>query len=219
MTKMILRDKTEIQIYDGASLSSITTKIDNYIDIIDLIIKLTPGNLSDIQFINESEELIAKYTDMVLNNGSISISVDSDPVIVNFGIRERTLEEKRKADVDIVIKCLSDEQAIIVKDLYPFWSVYPKYEIGDRIQYDSKLYKCLKDHQAQLDWTPDAATSLWAEILTEPGEILPWKQPDSTNGYHKGDKVTHKGQTWESDIDNNVWEPGAIGTESLWHTI
>ncbi len=51
----------------------------------------------------------------------------------------------------------------------------------------------------------------FAEVLTDPDRILPWKQPDSTNPYAKGDKVTHKGFTWISDIDGNVWEPGAYG--------
>ena len=27
----------------------------------------------------------------------------------------------------------------------------------------------------------------------------------SANAYAKGDKVTHNGKTWISDIDNNVW--------------
>jgi hypothetical protein len=31
--------------------------------------------------------------------------------------------------------------------------------------------------------------------------------------------VTHNGKTWESLIDNNVWEPGAVGTETLWKEI
>ena len=29
----------------------------------------------------------------------------------------------------------------------------------------------------------------------------------------------HNGKTWESLVDNNVWEPGAVGTESLWKEI
>ena len=41
--------------------------------------------------------------------------------------------------------------------------------------------------------------------------IPEWEQPDSTNPYMKGDKVTHGGKTWVSDIDNNVWEPGVYG--------
>ena len=30
----------------------------------------------------------------------------------------------------------------------------------------------------------------------------------SANAYAKGDKVTHNGKTWISDIDNNAWAPG-----------
>ena len=46
-----------------------------------------------------------------------------------------------------------------------------------------------------------------------------WEQPDSTNPYMKGDKVTHNGKTWVSLIDNNVWEPGATGTAALWQEV
>lgn len=30
------------------------------------------------------------------------------------------------------------------------------------------------------------------------------------------DTVTHNGVVYVSLVDNNVWEPGAEGTESLW---
>ena len=33
------------------------------------------------------------------------------------------------------------------------------------------------------------------------------------------DKVMHNGKKWESLVDNNVWEPGATGTESLWKEV
>ena len=46
---------------------------------------------------------------------------------------------------------------------------------------------------------------------TEVDDIPEWVQPDSTNPYRKGDKVVHNGKTWESTIDNNVWEPGVYG--------
>ena len=78
--------------------------------------------------------------------------------------------------------------------------------------------KCIQAHTSQADWTPENAPSLYAKIL--PGqsgtEIGEWVQPDSTNPYMKGDKVTHGGKVWVSSVDNNVWEPGATGTESLW---
>lgn len=219
MKKMILKDGSEIQIRDGAGLLLLVTDIGSYDDIKDLAAKLTPGNLTQVQFAQESGEVTAVYTDMMLMGDCLTVSVGGDQITATFGIRERTLEERQQADVTTAIAYLSDEQAVTVKDLYPEWLPDSTHKTGDRVQYEDKLYKCLSDHTAQPEWTPDAAPSLWAEILTRPGEILPWKQPDSTNPYHRGDKVTHKGQTWESDIDNNVWEPGAVGTEALWHVV
>lgn len=41
------------------------------------------------------------------------------------------------------------------------------------------------------------------------------EQPESTNPYSKGDKVTHNGKTWRSTIAGNVWEPGVYGWEEI----
>jgi chitodextrinase len=111
---------------------------------------------------------------------------------------------------------LTDEQALEVQIIYPIWTSTGTYAVGDRVRYNNALYRCLIAHTAQESWTPEAAASLWAKILTDPsGGILPWEQPDSTNPYKKGDKVTHNGKTWISTIDNNVWEPGVYGWEEV----
>lgn len=106
-----------------------------------------------------------------------------------------------------------DEQALSVQDLYDEWSGDGvEYNPGTYLRYSGILYKVLQDHTSQPDWTPDAAASLYAKVLIDPsGRILPWEQPDATNPYMKGDKVTHNEKIWESETDNNVWEPGATG--------
>lgn len=115
---------------------------------------------------------------------------------------------------------LTDAQALKVQGLFPAWSAEATYAVGDRVKYNGTLYRCLTAHTAQATWTPTDSPSLWAKVLTDPsGTILPWVQPDSTNPYAKGDKVTHNEKTWESLVDNNVWEPGAIGTENLWKEV
>ena len=107
---------------------------------------------------------------------------------------------------------LDDETAVLVPNLFDMWSDSKHYEKDERVTYNGTLYKCLQAHDAQADWTPTGAPSLWAEVLPgQSGEIGEWKQPSSTNGYKTGDKVTHNGKTWESTADNNVWEPGAVG--------
>lgn len=59
---------------------------------------------------------------------------------------------------------------------------------------------------------PTDAPSLFAKVLIPDENVVPaWEQPDSTNPYMVGDKVTHNGGTWVSVVDNNVWEPGTYG--------
>ncbi|CCZ26941.1 carbohydrate binding domain protein [[Ruminococcus] torques CAG:61] len=115
----------------------------------------------------------------------------------------------------------NDEQALKVSDLYDAWSGEGvAYKTGKYLRYNNILYKVLQNHTSQADWTPDTASSLYAKVLTDPdGKVLPWEQPNSTNPYKKGDRVTHKGKTWESLVDSNVWEPGAVGSESLWKEV
>lgn len=110
----------------------------------------------------------------------------------------------------------TDEQALAVPALYPAWRSGIYYEVGIRVLYNGILYKVLTAHTSQDDWTPDAAPSLFAKVLIPDETIVPeWQQPDSTNPYGAGDKVTHNGKTWVSDIDNNVWEPGVYGWTEL----
>lgn len=83
-----------------------------------------------------------------------------------------------------------------------------------RCRYAGELYRFIGQgvQVMQPGWNPVAAPSLWAQILPgQDGTVGEWVQPGSTNGYSKGDQVTHNGHLWESTADNNVWEPGAVG--------
>lgn len=106
------------------------------------------------------------------------------------------------------ITALSDEVALLMPDAYPAWTGAGKeYKKDTRVTYNGVLYKVLQDHTSQETWTPEAAPSLFAKVLTAEGEILDWQQPGSTNPYMKGDKVKYNGKVYESLIDNNVWKP------------
>ena len=134
-------------------------------------------------------------------------------------------EEVQQAAVlvaQIQAQSLTDEQAITIKAIYPEYDPngvqYPK---DFKATYSDELYKCLQAHTSQKDWNPENSPSLWAKVLDgqEGTGIGEWEQPDSTNPYMLGDQVTHNGKTWESLVDNNVWEPGAQGSEALWKIV
>lgn len=106
----------------------------------------------------------------------------------------------------------SDETALSAIELYPIWNESATYSVGNRVRYNDVLYKCLQAHTAQSTWAPMDAPSLWTKVLIPSPSVIPeWEQPESTNPYMKGDKVKHNGKTWESTVDNNVWEPGVYG--------
>ena len=105
---------------------------------------------------------------------------------------------------------LDDETALTGVELFPPWSVGKSYATGDRVQYEGTLYKCVQAHTSQADWTPPATPALWTAVSLD--EYPAWVQPTGAHdAYSKGDKVTHNGKRWTSDVDNNTWEPGVYG--------
>jgi chitodextrinase len=123
---------------------------------------------------------------------------------------------KLRTIIEQAAQSLPDETALEAVELYPKWESGVFYDAGLKVRYEDVLYTVLTAHMTQSDWTPDAAPSLFAKVLIpDPGVIPAWEQPDSTNAYSKGDKVTHNGKTWVSEVDNNVWEPGVYGWDEI----
>lgn len=149
-------------------------------------------------------------------NGAIYDMPESEISEMQSYARNRPLTETEVSRMLIAqqINTLSvdDTTALRMVEFYPAWEAGTDYAAGFKVQHNGTLYKCLTAHTSQADWTPEAAPSLWAKVLIPDPDVIPaWEQPDSTNPYMQGDKVTHNGKTWASTIDNNVWEPGVYG--------
>lgn len=121
-----------------------------------------------------------------------------------------------RALIELAANSLDDTDALEGMELYPVWNAQAVYRTGQRVRHEGVLYRCLQDHESQAGWTPTAAQSLWARVLIEQPDVVPaWVQPESTNPYQKGDRVTHRGKLWVSRVDQNVWEPGVYGWEEV----
>ena len=63
---------------------------------------------------------------------------------------------------------------------------------------------------SQADWTPDKTPALWTVVSLD--EWPEWVQPTGAqDAYALNAKVSHKGDHWTSDYDNNTWEPSVFG--------
>lgn len=120
------------------------------------------------------------------------------------------MARKLRPIIEQAVQNLTEETALDAVDLFPAWKENQRYSAGQKIRYAGVLYSVLQDHTSQSDWTPTAASSLFAKVLIPDPDVIPdWEQPDSTNPYSKGDRVRFEGKIYESLIDGNVWSPSA----------
>lgn len=104
-----------------------------------------------------------------------------------------------------------DEKLIDNMAAFPYWNPNGvEYAAGDILQDDGKLYRVIQSHRSQADWKPSLVPALFKEISLD--EYPEWKQPTGAHdAYMKGDKCSHNGKHWVSDVDNNTWEPSVYG--------
>lgn len=150
----------------------------------------------------------AKVTTTVLQDGQDA--QDALTILVQAGAISTTQAATYRAIIEQAMQSIGDEIALAAVPLFPEWAEGVEYAADQRVKHQGVLYCVLTAHTSQVDWTPDAATSLFAKVLIPDENAIPeWEQPDSTNSYMTGDKVTYNGVVYESLIDNNVWAPDA----------
>lgn len=80
------------------------------------------------------------------------------------------------------------------------------YATGARVRHNGEIWTSTADNNV---WEPGTVNAPWisdSEAQQEP-TIAEWTQPDSTNPYMTGDRVSYNGDIYESLIDNNIWSP------------
>ena len=59
---------------------------------------------------------------------------------------------------------LDDETALTGVELFPRWTIDRAYVVGDKVQRNGKLWRCIQAHTSQIGWEPENVASLWTEI-------------------------------------------------------
>lgn len=185
------------------------------------------GLVADFNFVENSKEFCTsnnveeamEYFDLYLDERTRRLK-RNDPnqrIVDKLAINIENVEMFQK-QLEAITDTLTDEEAKGLSLLFEEWRPSEVYKIGDRIRYNGVLYKCLEDNNATMETPPSVMPSVWTEIFAETvsEEIPAWEQPEEGNGYADGDRVIHNDIIYISQVDNNIWEPGTAGTESLW---
>lgn len=120
----------------------------------------------------------------------------------------------------------SDEKALENIYLYPKWADRLNKEnpqqygedilVGERLQDDDKLWKCITAHKALANWKPKDSPSLFVEVSADEWPEIPENIP-STAPWMKGDKGTWKENHYICQMDNCVWNPDVL--PSAWQLV
>lgn len=105
-------------------------------------------------------------------------------------------------------------------ELFEAWVTDKDYAVGKILtRPNGNLYKCVQAHRSQAGWEPENTPALWTKIGDPSEEYPAWSQPlGAHDAYPLGAKVSHNGEKWTSDVDNNVWEPGVYGWSEVTET-
>ena len=80
---------------------------------------------------------------------------------------------------------------------------------GTIVVFGGKNYQVTQSHISLAGWPPDLAPALFRQIQEDYAE---WSQPlGAHDAYAAGDRVSHNGKKWVSDLGGNIWEPGVFG--------
>jgi hypothetical protein len=100
-----------------------------------------------------------------------------------------------------------------VADFNPLPAVGEPVEKDVIYTFEGKTLVCYQSHN-RMSFDPFTTPALFGKAKS-PNE--PWVQPlGAHDTYRIGDEVLHANRHYRSLIANNVWEPGAVGSESLW---
>lgn len=151
----------------------------------------------------ENEEQIQKYTET--NIPLPPVIVTNDFICQEFIFNNRLTEKQilsAKPILEKALNLLDKNDVYYVKFFYPLVDFNREYQIGERFQYNDKIYETIKKatgNQILLN-----NSEYFEEIKYSADFLEEW---DSNKIYNQGDRVNYGEHTYESLLDSNNWSP------------
>jgi hypothetical protein len=151
----------------------------------------------------ENEEEIQNYIET--NIPLPPVIVTNDFICQNLIFNSQLTEKQILAAKPILEKALNllnKDEVYYVKFLFPLLDLNREYQIGERFQYNDKIYEA-KQVALGNNFLKENSNS-FEEIKYSKDFLEEW---NSNKIYAQGDRVNYGEHTYESLIDNNNWSP------------
>lgn len=144
---------------------------------------------------------------------------ENERLMIKKEMREKAeaLIVSRIAEEYLLSTEVSEEEKDLFSNLFDDYQTNKEYLIGDKFNYNNIVYEVIQPHTSLDSWKPSevpALYNLYYQTSTSDGtDVIPeWSQPlGGHDAYNTGDLVFFEDTVWESQVDSNVWAPGAYG--------
>lgn len=151
----------------------------------------------------ENEEQIQKYAET--NIPLPSVIATNDFICQEFVFNNRLTEKQILAAKPILEKALNlldKNDVYYVKFFYPRVDLNREYQVGERFQYNDKIYETIQKGTGSKIFTN--ADEYFEEIKYSSAFLDEW---NANKIYNQGDRVNYGTHSYESLINNNNWSP------------
>jgi len=151
----------------------------------------------------ENEEQIQKYIET--NIPLPPIIVTNDFICQEFIFNNRLTEKQvlsAKPILEKALNLLDKNDVYYVKFFYPEVDFNREYQIGERFQYNDKIYETTQP--ALGNKILEENSKCFEEIKYSSDFLKEWNSNDM---YNQGDRINYGKHTYESLLDNNNWSP------------
>ena len=116
--------------------------------------------------------------------------------------------EEIHKQIAALLKNADDKTRSEAEGLHDYWYAGKYYEVGEVVDFEGNLYRCLTSHSAQETWKPDVSPSLWVRIMYRGGiRIIP-DVIEATAPFNANDPGWWGDELYRCTLDNCVWNPG-----------
>lgn len=101
--------------------------------------------------------------------------------------------------------------------VYRQWIAGEYYQQFERFKYEDEIFYAIKGHNAVAHILPTVLSEYRkARIPSFGNDYVTWNQPiDQFDSFQIGEKVLYGGIQYESEIENNIYEPGVVAS-NIW---